>query len=665
MTSLRVCSSLFLILLLVTPEVHGRKVKRSGSGGGGRSRSSSVGGDGNQTEGNTPDDDMVALRKYVDISYLRCAFQGQALLRVPDPHIKTTSTSKAHKFPYFVGTDDLPTTSWRTAAIDKETDTAAHHNRSGGSFDENGFDRPAPPPHQRRSASCHPTSLNCSTNPCGLQWIEDSEVYSGLDNIILVGDSTLLRLFQHMIRAKKEDYETKVGQLEEDFMNRTVVLSSGRKLVIHFIRALHVSTAIGEVDRAFKLATTPQSLIVFSFGPHDTSWLVFRRPMPGFRRSHVGTWNHARIYWNRFTTTLVHYIAFRLRMYEERGHGFVNEDNAAGRANGHQFRAKNAFHRPVVVFREQYLANCAHPKYTKYPLITRCGDLLMPIVIPHYRAYLAAMTSMMNIPTIGLDELLHPPTSSAIVEFQTAPVSLCMFVDAGHMNRECHRYELQLLIQAYRSTKRLGIVQGYDQARHGGATLYKLIQQAGLGARWERVLEMVRALPPVGYRPLSFLSCHYKGELLVDPINATVDDGPLCEPEEEDDGQQPNQRRKRWNPHQLRDAARLFDKFDGGSLELDVGAMDSIDIFEQRRTRCSRAALFASPFGTNMSLYLNTSIEGDDTVSVMDAAAADDAIITAPLRSSSHFPGAGIPAWITFAASTVLMAMFAVTLYRQ
>jgi hypothetical protein len=638
----------FLLLLLVAAvSVQCKKVKR----GGGRSRASSE--DDGSSEGN-PEDDMLALRKMVDVSYLRCAFQGQALLRVPDPHITTTSTSKLHRFPYFVGTDDQPTTTW-SATVEEQRYSSLDNSTSDRSPHR-------PPPHQQRSVSCSSTTQgNCSVNPCGLQWIEDSEVYSGLDVIILVGDSTLLRLFQHIIRAKKDDYETKVGQLEEDFMNRTVVLSSGRQLVIHFVRALHVSTAIEAVDRAFKLATTPQSLIVFSFGPHDTSWLVFRRPMPGFRRSHTGMWNHARTYWNRFTNTLVQYIAFRLRMYEDRGHGFVDEDNAAGRAHAHAFRANNAFHRPVVVFREQYLANCAHPKYAKYPLITRCGDLLMPIVIPHYRAYLAAISSMVNIPTIGLDELLRPPSGSK--RPPTSGVkSLCTFVDAGHLNRGCHRYELQLIIQAYRSTRRLGIVQGFHSARHG--PLFKLIQQAGLGTRWERVLEMMRAAPPVGYPPLAFLTCHRRGELLVEPLNATIDDGPLCKPK---DREYDHTSTQRWNPQQLRDAARLFAKFDGASLELDVGAMDSIDIHEQRRTRCSRAGLFASPFGPNLLSHDNHTIDGGETSANKgehDLTSSVDVGDGSATATQSNMPGAGLPAWIVFVGSTVLMAAFAVMLYR-
>lgn len=610
-----------LLLLLIATLAEARRTKRS------------AGAPSRDSDPQSIVEDMTSLKKFVDVSYLRCAYQSQALLRVPEPQISTTSTSTNHRFPFFVGTDGKSTTAWQPVQSS---------NALGDDI----------PLRQRRMRACHQTS-NCTTNPCGLQWIEDSELYSGLDALILVGDSTLLRLFQHITKVRGDAYEAKVGQLESDFLNRTVPLSSGRNLPVFFLRALHVSTAIGAVDHAFKLASTPNCMIVFSFGPHDTSWLVFRRPMPGFRRAHTGVWNHARIYWNRFVTTLVHYIAFRLKEYEERGNGFVDDDHSEAAMQKRRLGRSRAFRRPVVVFREQYLANCGHPKYSKYPLITRCGDLLMPVVIPHYRSYLAALTSLVNIPTVGLDELLRPSNSNGAASPPDKP--LCSFVDAGHMNRACHRYELQLLMQAFRMTRRLGVEQGYVPSRHGASPIFKLIQQAGLGARWERVFELVRSTPPHGYSPTKFLSCHQRGVPLLDVLNTSADDGPLCELP------QSAQEDRRWNQQQLHSAKRVFDAFDHGpSLELDVAVMDGIDIHQQRHTRCSRQGLWSSP--------LLSAVEqlGDFNASQTSDGADDmQPAITMLVPTAPPWSPISVSTWAAFIACTLVVVLLVFQIYRQ
>merc|ERR1719333_930167 len=94
--------------------------------------------------------------------------------------------------------------------------------------------------------------------------------------------------------------------------------------------------------------------------------------------------------------------------------------------------------RPVVVLREHFFANCRHPKYSKYPLITRCPDLLNPRVIPTYRRWLQTLFGEFNVPTVGMDAMFPP----------------CTMVDAGHINRRCKGVEVQFLVQAYWEIRR-------------------------------------------------------------------------------------------------------------------------------------------------------------------------------------------------------------------
>jgi hypothetical protein len=260
-------------------------------------------------------------------------------------------------------------------------------------------------------------------NRCGHRWRGafwethvDPAVFAGIPEIHFVGDSTLMRTFMHAINASDAEYTQKVKELSADSLNSTI-WSDGRSIPVSFHRSLHVALA-APILRNVINASLPRALIVLAYGPHDTSWLVFRRAMPYFNRKNNGRWTAAEHYWQKFSTNLI-----------------------ASVLEGVAMRVPSK--RPVIVLREQFFANCKHPKYSKYPLITRCPDLLNPRVIPSYRRWLQGLFGEFNVPTVGMDRMFPP----------------CLMIDAGHMNRPCKGFEAQFLIQAYWEVVRSGALQ--------------------------------------------------------------------------------------------------------------------------------------------------------------------------------------------------------------
>lgn len=288
--------------------------------------------------------------------------------------------------------------------------------------------------------------------------------------MIFLGDSTIMRDYIHLRRGSTADYTTKVAALNETQLESTVTLSSGRKVRLVFIRLLHVALCREPIDAAFA-AATPRTLIMITIGPHDTSWLTFRRPMPGMRRSLVGHWSEARKYWQKHVTQMAQVLGWHLQRYELA---------RATPGNATTVAAPRRPKRPIVLFREQYLPNCAHPKYAKYPLITRCPDLLRPIVVPQYRSFAAAAFGWLAIPVIRMDPLMPP----------------CYLYDAGHIVRWCKRFEIGMAIAAYRTARRAGVVQGFaPRCRRASC---QTVQRMLRGNKWADLLGTIEKTPVEG-----------------------------------------------------------------------------------------------------------------------------------------------------------------------
>jgi hypothetical protein len=291
-------------------------------------------------------------------------------------------------------------------------------------------------------------------NPCGLQWIPRSELFSGVDKVILVGDSTILRDFWYIIHAPHGVYGTKVAELQRVSINTTLRLSSGRLLPVIFFRLLYASVIDSVLSDVFNVATR-NSLILFSLGPHDTSWLIFDKTvfkqlhaMPGMhvieqknrRQSKAGIMSAnmraAQMYWEKYSTLAVNKIGKALQRFEQ---SLLDTDPAA---------KTYAFRRPVVVFREQFLPKCSDPKYATNPH-TKCVTWLKPIIVPFMRAYLRSRLLTINIPTVSMDWVAGRFTH------------ICFLQDAGHLPRRCKNVELNLVVTAFRQARRYALLQGF------------------------------------------------------------------------------------------------------------------------------------------------------------------------------------------------------------
>ena len=282
-------------------------------------------------------------------------------------------------------------------------------------------------------------------NVCGFHWrgaadeaTVDPSLFEGVPSIHFVGDSTVMRSYLHIINASEQTYTQKVKELADDTLNSSVRTPSGQKVPVSFHRSLHIALAV-PIVRAIIRDASPRALIVLAYGPHDTSWLVFRRAMPFFNRKNNGRWSAAEHYWQR---------------------------HASGLAKGllDALSNRSSQDRPVVVVREHFYANCRHPKYSKYPLNTRCPDLLNPRVVPSYRRWFQTLLGEFNIPTVGLDGMFPP----------------CHMVDAGHINRKCKGVEIQFLVQAYAEVRRSGVLQAALSPAAVDGRLWRLIGNQSL-----------------------------------------------------------------------------------------------------------------------------------------------------------------------------------------
>ena len=317
------------------------------------------------------------------------------------------------------------------------------------------------PSHNEHVSTSHCPQM--SSNVCGLTgFISDHDLFSGVSAVVLVGDSTILRAFKFIVNASDWDYFERVNELKSARSYYVGESQQSRRSVpVYFLRSLYVSTAPAVWDSAFKILTSGglllpgnesssanvtwfdgsnrqkpffhadgrdgRPLIISSYGPWDTAWLVFHEPMPYFSKKGLGVWRAGRSYWSKFMPFAV---------------------NAVGAALTERF--PNVSTRPVIIFREQFKPDCRHPKYAKNKA-AKCVDLLAPQVVPLFRMTLSAALARINIPVVSMDYLLDH--------------GYCAMLDAGHLKRRCKWLELQLIVQAFHLTVSHGIVQGMEAAR--------------------------------------------------------------------------------------------------------------------------------------------------------------------------------------------------------
>lgn len=360
---------------------------------------------------------------------------------------------------------------------------------------------------QEPASPCGP-NRNCSAsrNPCGLHYTPYEEMFSGVDRIILIGDSTILRLYKFFEQVRESSYRQKVADLPIPHIIATMTMSSGRKLPVHFFRLLYSSMAPAVIHEAFKFATI-QSLLLVSLGPHDTSWLIYDRltflsmhVMPGmslakevdrrtgkkYKQSDVLRNNlmRAKAYWLKHIAITADALGKELMDFEDAQRSLAAREG--------RILVPGEPLRPIVVFREQLLPKCSDPKYANRPH-TRCVSMLKPHLVPFMRDYLRAMLITVNIPVIGLDAL-------------SGRAGLpCYLMDAGHLPRPCKTIELEMASYTFRMGRRLRIVQGYTRSTNGTSSpygsppsLHTLLNADG-GISWQHLSRRVTHLRPFGF----------------------------------------------------------------------------------------------------------------------------------------------------------------------
>lgn len=362
---------------------------------------------------------------------------------------------------------------------------------------------PPPPPVTAppKPAPCGP-SRNCSatSNPCAFYYTPYEEMFSGVDKLILIGDSTILRVFKFLQNARDAEFRQKVSDLKNPHIMLQLRLSTSRFLEVHFFRLLYASMAPLRYNEAFQIATV-NSLVYTTLGPHDTSWLIFDRStfyqlhvMPGMslakdvdrrsgkrvKQSDVlkNNFMRAKAYWLKHAAGAAAALGTELQQFEERVRAQAEKEGRV-LAPGEPLR-------PVVVFREQLMPKCSDPKYASHPH-TRCIGMLRPVLVPFMRDYLRAMLTLVNVPTIGMD---------AVSGRAGLP---CHLIDAGHLPRPCTTIEIEMASYTFRMVRRLRVTQGYtDHEAYGKPpSIDTLLGQDG-GITWQHLSRRVTHLRPQG-----------------------------------------------------------------------------------------------------------------------------------------------------------------------
>lgn len=280
---------------------------------------------------------------------------------------------------------------------------------------------------------------------CRFEWIPRQSLLAGLDSVVFIGDSVLLRAFHDLFLVPNEIYFQKIVTIDE-ILNGTVMLRNGRIVKVYFVKNLFAATFAHTIARVMdpkNRYVTPNSLVVTTLGMHDARWLIFRQQPPFYRKSQLGVWGYAKRYWNKHAGMGLDGLNFELARFANKSTwtSTPNEDGISLHTNA----STKTFSAPFIVFRDPIPPSCDHPKYANRKLITRCPDLLASAVLPWYRDTITAGAGvLMQIPIVSVDSTMPP----------------CGLIDAGHLFRWCNEAELQMIIQAFRLGRRLGIRQG-------------------------------------------------------------------------------------------------------------------------------------------------------------------------------------------------------------
>jgi hypothetical protein len=282
------------------------------------------------------------------------------------------------------------------------------------------------------------TEFAWAPNPCGFRNMNFEDVQRNVffrtrnRTVTFAGDSTALRAYIFAVNTYLPPLNIpvirKVASVPR-VMNNPLQKELGgemRHVDMLFFNMRYISTSSQEVHEAIMDAPADGGAFVITIGNWDLNWKLQRNsPMP-----HLGGPVHdlrvAQRYWQKNVREMMQNIADRLRA--RRARGLVA---------------------PLIIFREQFLPNCAASRFTsKKNKYRRCAPLIRPVVVPYYRRLLSPVAWGMNIPVIPMDHIFKDD------------YKYCKLSDGIHLDQACMMTEQQHIWNVYDLLVRRNVVQG-------------------------------------------------------------------------------------------------------------------------------------------------------------------------------------------------------------
>ena len=281
--------------------------------------------------------------------------------------------------------------------------------------------------------------LNSTTEAAAAADVDATYAWLANRSITFVGDSTALRMFIFTVNELVDPrFRMPYGKVA-DAPQRTwryVTLRRGGGAVIsekeaatsptpyvlvRFFRMMFISTA--ETVFPDLLGSLPASAhphgghsVFVTAGNWDLNWKLQKNmPMPGLDGA-VHSWPVAQKYWTKYVEKMFGVIGAALPQLPPSK-------------------------RPNIVFREQYLPNCAAPRFSaKTRRYRQCGSLIRPVVVPFYRRALTRVAWELQVPVVP--------------GFVADRPQQCTMSDGVHLDAPCMAFELQLLLNVGRMLTR-------------------------------------------------------------------------------------------------------------------------------------------------------------------------------------------------------------------
>ena len=277
-----------------------------------------------------------------------------------------------------------------------------------------------------------------SPNRCGFRNMDVDDVQRSVffrspnRSVTFAGDSTALRAYIYAVNSYLPPLNIpvirKVASVPRVMNNPLTKLVDGtaRHVDMLFFNMRYISTSAQEIYEAILEAPPDGGAFVITIGNWDLNWKLQRNsPMP-----HLGGPVHdlavAQRYWKRNVREMMQHIADHLAT-----------------------RRKQGLKPPMIIFREQFLPNCAASRFTsKKNKYRRCAPLIRPVVVPYYRRLLSPLAWSLNIPVIPMDHIFKDD------------YKYCKLSDGIHLDQACMMIEQQHIWNVYDLLVRSKVVQG-------------------------------------------------------------------------------------------------------------------------------------------------------------------------------------------------------------